>query len=124
MMMEGELRVASVSGQGSRFFFDLPLYGEPAASGQNGCSPVPGEQTPPVIPTMFALPSTAKIQALLTLSLEGDIIRLRERLKELVGRDVTLVGFTREIETLAAGFRMDAISDFLGRMSRKDEDEI
>lgn len=124
-LMEGELRVASVPGQGSRFFFDLPLQDEPRVEGQDaaadGRGPARGQRSSATTPATFALPSPAEVRALLTLSLEGDIVRLRERLKELASREASLVDFTREVEALAAGFRMDAISEFLARCGRSDD---
>ena len=126
--MGGELRVASVPSQGSRFFFDLPLRGVHGEEGRNAAvvdrRSARGELTPPTASPMFALPSSAEVHTLLTLSLEGDIVRLREHLKELASRDVALVDFTREVETLAVGFRMDAISEFLARLSRRDEGDL
>ena len=118
-LMEGELRVASVPGQGSRFFFDLPLPGEHGVESHRTTEPhrsIRSEGSATISMT-FALPSPAEIRTLLTLSLEGDIVRLRERLKELANREVALVDFTREVEALATGFRMDAISEFLARVS-------
>ncbi len=123
-LMEGELRVASVPCQGSRFFFELPLRDESAAGSRDAAGqrhPARGQQWPATSPTTFALPPPAEVRTLLTLSLEGDIVGLRERLKELASREATLVDFAREVEAMAAGFRMDAISEFLARCSRDDE---
>ena len=88
--MGGELRVESTPGQGSRFFFDLPLQrraprrgpGRRRVAARRG-----GSGSSATAPATFALPSPAEVRALLTLSLEGDIVRLRERLKELASRD-------------------------------------
>ena len=118
-LMGGELHVASVPGQGSRFFFELPLPGESQEAAAPGRA---ARGAPAAVPATFALPSAAEIHALLTLSLEGDIVRLRERLKELARREPALVDFTCEVEALAVGFRMDAISEFLLRISREDPD--
>ena len=125
-LMEGELRVASVPGEGSRFFFDLPLHGDnrdesEIVAAHHRPRSVREERTPSARATTFALPSPAEIHTLLTLSLEGDIVRLRERLKELAARDIALADFTREVEALAVGFRMDAISQFLTRISKQDD---
>ena len=120
-LMGGELRVESVPGQGSRFFFDLPLRGEDR-NATDDYHPLREGRTPPVVPTNFALPSLAELHMLLTLSLEGDIVRLREHLKELASREAALGDFTREVEALAVGFRMDAISEFLTRISPKNGD--
>ena len=124
-LMGGELHVASVPGQGSRFFFDLPLPGENSGESREAAAPRRAAREAPVPATTlatFALPSAAEIHALLTLSLEGDIVRLRECLKELAVQKPALVDFTREVEALAVGFRMDAISEFLLRISREDPD--
>ena len=123
-LMGGELRVASVPGQGSRFFFELPLLahvaGEDAPADFDRRPPVHGQPVRPGAAPAFALPAAAEIDALLTLSLQGDIVRLRARLKELAGADAALADFAREVDALALGFRMDAISEFLARLRHPD----
>ena len=122
-LMGGKLRVVSVPGQGSRFFFDLPLdTGSDYGNGQEAAGrwrTPPGGPSPDA-PPAFALPSAEEIDALLTLSLEGDIVRLRHGVRELAAKDANLADFTREVESLAAGFRMDAISEFLERLRRRE----
>ena len=123
-LMGGELRVDSVVDEGSRFFFDLPLLdekcGEAPPASANRRSPVRREPTPSGVSRPCDLPPAAEIRSLLTLSLEGDIVRLRARLKELAGADPALADFSREVEALAVGFRMNAISEYLARISAGD----
>ena len=79
----------------------MPLYRDHGGENQNADTsrrPAARDLTQPIISTTHVLPSLAEMHALLTLSLEGDIVRLRERLKEMASRDVTLADFTREIE--------------------------
>ncbi len=124
--MGGELRVESVPGQGSCFFFELPLLAEHAGVDESANfdrrPPVRGQAARREAVTAFALPPAAEIEALLTLSLQGDIVRLRTRLKELANADPAFEDFTREVDALALGFRMDAISDFLVRLGKRDGD--
>ena len=122
--MGGDLRVDSTPGAGCRFFFDLPLPvaadGEPSRNGTVDLPPPPpAGPLPSPIPAWFAWPTTTEIDSLLRLSLEGDIVRLRTRLQELAAADPALVGFTREVDSLAAGFRMEAIGDFLEQARKK-----
>ena len=58
---------------------------------------------------------------MLTLSLQGDIVGLRARLKELTATHPGLADFAREVDSLAAGFRMDAISEFLGQVRKQND---
>ena len=126
--MGGELCVESILGQGSRFFFELPLLVESVDEG----SPADFERRPLEreraarweTVTAFALPPATEIEALLTLSLQGDIVRLRTRLKELTNADAAFAEFTHEVDALALGFRMDAISEFLMRLRNKSGDDI
>ena len=67
--------------------------------------------TPP--PSALVVPSAEEIDALTTLSLAGDIVRLRQRVAELARTNPDLGNFAHELERLAAGFRMDAIGQFL-----------
>ena len=123
--MGGELRVASTMGQGSRFFFELPLQAESAVGNEPAKvdrQRLPRESTSLPGSADFSLPSAAEIDALLTLSLQGDIVRLRTRLGELARSDGALTDFVNEADALAAGFRMDAISGFLARVRGKGED--
>ena len=117
-LMGGGLRVESSPGRGSRFYFDLPLPDVDAPAAVRASSD--GESTVPADSTDRALPPPAEVQALLKLSLEGDVVGLRAHLKELAAADPTLVPFTREVEALAAGFRMDAIGELLTRASHRD----
>ena len=130
-LMGGELRVESTPDQGSRFYFGLPLPpAEPLLRpGDMAASPLapapfsppsplpPSGSSPTQPPPDRPLPSAPDLDALLTLSLEGDIVRLRARLKELAARDLALVPFVRELDTLAADFRMDALTDHLRRVA-------
>ena len=110
-LLGGELRVESSPARGSRFFFDIPLpdadHGETLPRIKIEEPDVP----PPALP--MVTPPTDEIDALMTLSLAGDIVRLRQRVTELARHDPELAHFARELERLAAGFRMDAIGQFL-----------
>ena len=114
-LMGGELRVESTLGQGSRFLFDLPL---PDADHGETLHVREFNELQPVQPPSAAIhtPPASEIDALLTLSLQGDIVRLRARLKELAAADPGLADFARAVDALAAGFRMNAISEFLSRV--------
>ncbi|MBE7158539.1 MAG: hypothetical protein INR62_08930, partial [Rhodospirillales bacterium] len=120
--MGGELSVESTAGQGSRFFFELPLR----VKNTDGSDPAKFDRRPLVRsqPSQtkaanYALPSAAEIESLLTLSLQGDIVRLRARLGELVRSDAALADFVKEVDELAAGFRMAALSDLLARVRQR-----
>ena len=125
-LMGGQLRAESTPGRGSRFHFELPL---PAAD--HGAALRPLETTTPfpagpaltAPSTPFAVPPKPEIEALLTLSLQGDIVRLRARLKELAAGDPALGEFAQAVDSLAAGFHMDAIGEFLSRVRRRGEEE-
>ena len=118
--MGGELRVESVPGQGSRFFFELPLpVASAALSGAADPEFAPARTPRPAAPAeavVAAVPSPAEIEALLTLSLQGDVLGLRARLKALAEADADYADFVREVDALALGFRMDALSTFLERV--------
>ena len=116
-LMGGELRVESVPDRGSRFFFELPM---PAGdAGADSRPPGRSGEGMPAGALISAVPAAAAIEELLTLSLEGDIVGLRARLKELAGADAALTEFTRTLEKLAAAFQMDAISELLVRMGQR-----
>ncbi len=121
-LMGGELRVESEPERGSRFFFELPLpeIGDGTPRNADPETPRPNADARPAASENFALPSAAEIDALLTLSLEGDIVRLRALLHELAAGDASLGDFTRAVDALAAGFRMEAISEFLTRIRPRD----
>ena len=110
-LLGGELRVESAPARGSRFFFDIPLpdadHGETL---QNAKLKEPDPSSPP---TRLVMPSVEEIDALTALSLAGDIVRLRQRATKLARANPEVGNFARELERLAAGFRMDAIGQFL-----------
>ena len=117
-LMGGTLQVASEMGRGSRFWFVVSLpaedngetLGEAAASGAwDAAAEAPSQ----LAALDFLLPALAEIETLLELSLAGDIVRLRERLAGLAATDPACAAFVRELEHLADGFQMEAISTFL-----------
>ena len=121
----GELKVTSIPDQGSRFFFVLPVQVE---SNTEGSFPgLDGQRSVPKAKKPFAgaravLPSAAQMDALLTFSLQGDIVRLRSCLRELAAANAGLADFADEVDALAAGFRMDAISEFLMSIHKEGEE--
>ena len=124
-LMGGQLKVESTPGQGSRFFFEIPL---PAADGSQTLrdaktGPDATTARTPVSPQSSVLPPDAELDALLDLSLGGDIVRLRARLDKLAASDSGHGEFARDLHRLAAGFRMNAISEFIesARQSRRKE---
>jgi PAS domain S-box-containing protein len=117
-LMDGELQVESTPGEGSRFFFEIALPDAEAGEtlredpADTGVQPVPGEPAAgaPGLPP----PAEEEIDALIALSWRGDIVRLRARLEELAAADPAQADFARDLDRLAAAFRMNAVSEFLG----------
>ena len=126
LMLGEKLRVASVPGEGSRFFFALPLLATTDGDDRLvvGDQSRPARKTPGPVATDtdFALPPPAVIATLLTLSLEGDIVRLSESsLRALTDADPAFKVFAEKVDQLAVGFRMEAISKFLSQLRHEDE---
>ena len=122
-LLGGELRVESVPGRGSRFFFDLPLRSDGGDDPPHDVVSRHRSAPEGITAPRIASPPPADIQALLTLSLEGDIVRLRTRLAEIAANTPVFADFAREIEALAVGFRMDAISEYLRHVSKEEKGE-
>lgn len=109
--MGGTLRVTSVPGSGSRFWFEIRIQ---ASNG--GGVPAVTASAPPrstsILPDVEAPPHD-KVRVLLELAARGDAMALKSSLDALERESGRPTGFISTLRALLASYRMKAVREFL-----------